>query len=157
MPLPGFWLDFVLVVRVTVREPRDVIRVVFVGVKLVPEARMFGVPRRRRGHPICLLWIALLWFPAPDAFAEDEGRKLSSFKAGYYYASTWKEDGVLQLSDCRRLKGRPPALPGRDATCFRDGAGFRCTRDSSLDVVFVFRDKKVCEADRKKTLNSDAD
>ncbi len=94
-----------------------------------------------------------LCFPA-DAAAEGP-RKPRSFKAGYFYASVSKDDGVMQLSECAEIKEVGRFAGNKRFLCVRDGKGFRCTANETLDVIFLFNDKKTCEADQKQTLNSE--
>lgn len=90
----------------------------------------------------------------PSASARD-ARELTSFKTGFFYASVSRDDGLVQLSDCRHIKEAARASHNRPFVCVRDNNGFRCTARESLDVIFLFKDKKECESDRKKILNSD--
>ena len=89
----------------------------------------------------------------PDAKA-DSSRKLTSFEQGYFYTVTTKEEGVIELSSCGSMTAS--ARPSfKDFACVREGKGFRCTKNDSLDVIFLFDDLKDCDADRTETLNSE--
>ncbi len=87
-------------------------------------------------------------------FAE-EPRKLSSFETGFFYASVSKGDGVVQQSACKDVKQAALFTGKKLFDCVRDNHGLRCTATGSLDVIFLFKDRKSCEADRRKTLDSD--
>ncbi len=91
----------------------------------------------------------------PGVSAIERTQELASFKTGYFYASVSRGEGIVQVSDCKDLKTVAQATHNKPFSCARDDGGFRCTTPESLDVIFLFKDKKECEADRTKTLSSD--
>jgi hypothetical protein len=93
---------------------------------------------------------------ATYAIAEKESpkRALRSFNSGFFYVSKSVGDGAVQISTCNKVTPEALGAFKKPFACASDGRGFRCTADSSLDVVFVFNSLKDCHADQK-TLNSD--
>lgn len=96
----------------------------------------------------------LLTAPLSLSAAVDGARKLNSFEKGFFYASTSKGDGVIQLSACKKVT-KAERASFKDFICIHDGKGFRCTTNDSLDVIFLFDSLKECDADRTRTLDSE--
>ena len=80
---------------------------------------------------------------------------LSSFTGGFFYSTSSKGDGAVKVSECVPVSPKSFEQSKLAFECSPDRTGFRCTNDTSLDVVFVFGKQQDCVADRKKMLDAE--